>query len=102
MAKPSSDNVLSYAVGLNKGFVVTKLEKVKRPAMRKAKTSNRVREIRKIMRSVCELSPLEKKLLEMFKTGVNQVEKRAFRILKKKLGTRSRATKRKLKLQQYI
>lgn len=70
MAKPSSDCVQSYSVGLNKGFVVTKLKNAPRPASRKARTSNRVREIRKIIQSVAEFSPFEKRIIEMFKTGV--------------------------------
>ena len=49
MAKPTSECVQSYHVGLNKGFAVTKLERPKRPVSRKGKTSNRVREIRKII-----------------------------------------------------
>ena len=48
------------------------------------------------------MSPLEKKLLEMFKTGVVKVQKRAFRIMKKRLGTKARATKRKEKLNAII
>ena len=43
MAKPTSENVLSYPVGLNKGFVTNKIKKVPRPSSRKARTSNRVR-----------------------------------------------------------
>ena len=73
MAKANQDNVQSFALGLNKGFVVNKIERKERPADRKAKTSQRVREIRKIMRSVCEMSPLEKRLMEMLKTGINKV-----------------------------
>lgn len=87
---------------MNKGFVVTKIEKKPRPADRKARTSNRVREIRKLMTSVCEMSPFEKKILELFKTGISKVEKRAFRLLKKRLGTRERAKKRQLKLNVII
>ena len=102
MAKNTSDNVQSFAIGLNKGFVVNKIEKVDRPSQRKSKTSNRVREIRKVMRSVCEMSPFEKKVLEMFKTGISKVQKRAFKIIKKRLGTRARAMTRKNKLDALI
>lgn len=94
MTKATPENVQSYCLGLNKGFVVTRIEKKPRPSDRKARTSNRVREIRKLMASVCEMSPFEKKILEMFKTGINKVEKRAFRLLKRRLGTRERAKKR--------
>lgn len=102
MAKGNQENVQSYCLGLNKGFVVSKIKRVAKPSDRKARTSNRVREIRKIMRSVCEMSPFEKKIMEMFKTGINKVEKRAFKIIKKRLGTRSRAKKRRDKLNILI
>lgn len=46
------------------------------------------------MSSVCEMSPFEKKVLELFKTGINKVEKRAFRLLKRRLGSRTRAKKK--------
>ena len=67
MAKVSSDSVNSFAVGLNKGFKVTK---VQRKAKRGYRSSDRVRTIRKIVRSVVDLTPLEKRTIEMFKTGV--------------------------------
>ena len=60
----------SFAVGLNKGFVVTRTENVVRPANRKNRTSKRVREVRRIVRSVVDLTPLEKRVVEMLKTGV--------------------------------
>ncbi len=98
----TSDCVNSYVVGLNKGFVVTKIEKVPRPSARKCRTSNRVRQIRKLVRSVVDLNPVEKRILEMFKTGVQQVEKRAFKQLRKRLGKRSRAIKKRDELKQII
>ncbi len=102
MTKATSENVRSYCLGLNKGFVVTKIEKKLRPTDRKAKTSKRVRDIRKIMRSVCDLSPFEKRITEMLKTGINKVEKRAFRLLKRRLGSRERAKKRQIKINVLI
>lgn len=102
MAKPSSESVLSYPVGLNKGFVTTKIKKVPRPSNRKARTSNRVRQIRQLMTSVADLSFFEKRILEMLKSGVTKVEKRAFKLLKKRLGSRSRAMKKEEKLRNII
>ena len=49
IAKPSNDCVQSYHVGLNKGYTVTKHKRPVRPASRKGRTSDRVREIRKIV-----------------------------------------------------
>ena len=52
MTKSSHHNVLSLPLGLHKGFIVTKLANKERPMNRKERTSNRVREIRKLMDSV--------------------------------------------------
>lgn len=99
---PSTDCVKSYAVGLNKGFVVTRVKKTERRSSKKGTTSKRVRDIRKLMRSICDLNPLEKRCLEMYKTEVPQVEKRAFKLLKKRLGKRSRALKKRDELNNLI
>ena len=102
MAKqPSSDSVKSYSVGLNKGYTVTK---VTRTAQKQTngKASDKNREIRALMRSVTGLTPLEKRTLELFKSGVAQVEKRAFKLLRKRYGTRKRAIRKRDQLQQII
>lgn len=102
MTKTSTDSVLSLPLGLHKGFIVTKLENKERPMNRKARTSNRVREIRKLMDSVTQLSPFEKRVLELFKMGVQKVNKRAFKLLKKRFGTRQRALKKQQKITDVI
>lgn len=38
----------------------------------------------------------------MYKTGVAQVEKRAFKLLRKRLGKRSRAIKKRDNINQFI
>ena len=103
MAKtPSAASVKSYAVGLHKGFVVTKRKEEERPASRKKRTSERVRTIRKMMRGLTGLTSIEKRILEMLKTGVSKVEKRAFKLLKSRYGTRSRAIKKREELNNII
>lgn len=103
MAKtPSVSSVKSYAVGLNKGFIVTRHSEQDRPVARKQRTSERVRTIRKMMRSLTGLTSIEKRILEMLKTGVSKVEKRAFKLLKKRFGTRSRALKKREELNNII
>ena len=100
-APPAS--VKSLAVGLHKGFVVTKPKsKRKRPAARKARTSNRVREIRKLIRTVVGLTPFEKKFFEMMKSGVEKVESRAFRLAKRRMGTKKRALSKQKEIQNII
>ena len=54
------------------------------------------------MRSVTDLSMFEKRILEMFKSGVVKVEKRAVKLLKKRLGSRSRAMKKREELVNII
>ena len=103
MAKNSVEVVRSLRFGLNKGFKVTKhIAKKPRPASRKKKTSERVRFIRQLVDSVAGLSAYEKKILEYYKTGVQKVEKRAFKSLRKRMGTRSRAMKKQTKLMNVL
>ncbi len=102
MTKNAHHNVLSLPLGLHKGFIVTKLKNKERPMNRKERTSNRVREIRKLMDSVTQLSPFEKRVLELFKVGVQKVNKRAFKLLKRRFGTRARATKKQQKISEVI
>ena len=90
----STSPINSFAVGLNKGFLVTKIKKTPRAVDRKAKTSERVRGIRSLISSVVGLTSFEKRIFEMYKTGVSKVGKRAFRMLKRRLGTRRRALKK--------
>lgn len=52
MSTPSTDCVISYPLGLHKGFVVTKIDNKERPMNRKSRTSNRVREIRRLMDTI--------------------------------------------------
>ena len=102
MAKlPSTDSVKSFPVGLNKGFIVTKVARNgKKQTFKNA--SNKNKEIRKLIRSVSGLSPLEKRTLELFRSGVTQVEKRAFKLLRKRYGTRKRALKKRDQLNNII
>ena len=100
MPKTNAVQVIrSLKVGLNKGFKVTKHEARKpRPSSRKERTSEKVRVIRSMIDSICGLSAYEKKLLEYYKSGVQKVEKRAFKSLRKRMGTRRRALKKQERL----
>ena len=92
---PSSNSVQSLAVGLNKGFLVKKPVAAKAVRTNKHGARERSRDIRKLVRSIVGLTSFEKRLVEMFKVDNKKVEKRAFKILKSRLGTRSRALKKK-------
>ena len=95
MGKGNLETVRSLSVGLNKGFKVTKhVAKKERPSSRKQRTSERVRMIKTLVASLVGLSAYEKKILELFKAGVQKVDKRAFKSLRKRMGTRRRALKK--------
>ena len=81
-------------VGLNKGHIVntTKASKV-RPVMKKGRITKRVKAIREVIKEVAGFSPLEKKMLELIRTGVASKEKKAVKCARAKIGTHHRALK---------
>ena len=82
-------------VGLNKGHIVT------RPANpdafkankshRKGRLHPRVKAIREVMQEVTGLSPFQRKMVEMLKTGDAVKEKKAVRMARKRTGSHKRA-----------
>ncbi|KAL6781322.1 RPL36 [Auxenochlorella protothecoides x Auxenochlorella symbiontica] len=80
------------AVGLAKGHVVTKREKVARPAERKGRASKRVKFVRDIIKEVAGQAPYEKRVMELLKVGK---DKRALKLCKRKLGTHLRAKRKR-------
>eukprot|EP00597_Dinobryon_sp_UTEXLB2267_P000957 CAMPEP_0170062156 /NCGR_PEP_ID=MMETSP0019_2-20121128/3483_1 /TAXON_ID=98059 /ORGANISM="Dinobryon sp., Strain UTEXLB2267" /LENGTH=106 /DNA_ID=CAMNT_0010268223 /DNA_START=41 /DNA_END=361 /DNA_ORIENTATION=- len=83
------------AVGLKKGYPVEKKEKVPRPSQAKARLSKRTRMVRDLVSEVVGLSPYEKRLLDMLKTGGASSEKRMYKFAKRRLGTHRRALKKR-------
>lgn len=51
--------------------------------------------VRELVGEVVGLSPYERKLLDMLKTGGASAEKRMYKFAKRKLGTHKRATKKR-------
>ena len=88
------ENKSGFFVGLNKGFIVTKpkvnTRKLK-PSYKKGKLGKRVKMVREVIREVCGLSPVERKMMELIRTGVAAKEKRALKLARKRLGTHTRA-----------
>ena len=81
-------------VGLNHGRITqlsTRTAWKTRPSLRKGKLSKRSQAVREIIREVAGFSPLEKKMMELIRTGVQAKEKRAVKLAKQKLGTHRRA-----------
>jgi large subunit ribosomal protein L36e len=73
------------AVGLKKGHVVTKIEKVVRPSNTKGRISKRTKLVRELIGEVAGLSPYEKRLLDMLKTGGASSEKRMYKYAKRRV-----------------
>lgn len=83
------------AVGLNKGFPVTKRAQAARPSHAKARLSRRTKHVRELIGEVVGLAPYEKRLLDMLKTGGASAEKRMYKFAKRRLGTHKRAQKKR-------
>jgi large subunit ribosomal protein L36e len=92
-------------VGLNRGknvAVSSRLSWKTRPVLRKGRISKRSAAVREIIREVAGFSPLEKRMMEMIRTGVQAKEKRAVKLAKQKLGTHRRAQHKRDELVDVI
>merc|ERR1711918_308348 len=89
-AASTFNNVEGYAVGLNKGFVVTKVEAKARPVARRS-LRERARNVKHVIKSVSGFAPYEKRAMEMFKVSNTKMDKRARKFLKKRLGSIKRS-----------
>ena len=68
-----TNNRSNLYVGLNSGHLINrpaKMEWKKRPIHLKGKQSKRALFIRELIREIAGFSPLEKKMLELIRTGV--------------------------------
>ena len=83
------------AVGPSKGHSVQKMEKKPRPSQTKGRISKRTAMVREVVSEVVGLSPYEKRLLDMLKTGGASAEKRMYKFAKRRLGTHKRALKKR-------
>lgn len=83
------------ATGLQKGFPVTKRTEKVRPSQTKGRLSKRTKMVRELVQEVVGLSPYEKRLLDMLKTGGASSEKRMYKFAKRRLGTHKRAQKKR-------
>jgi large subunit ribosomal protein L36e len=85
----------SLAHGLKKGFGIRKRTQPTRPASHKGAITKRVRLIKDIIREVSGFAPYEKRVLELLR---NNLDKRALKYSKKKLGTHSRGKRKREEL----
>eukprot|EP00164_Ancoracysta_twista_P000336 GFYU01000462.1.p3 GENE.GFYU01000462.1~~GFYU01000462.1.p3 ORF type:complete len:116 (-),score=33.61 GFYU01000462.1:84-389(-) len=87
------------AVGLNKGYQVTKRELPAKPVNRKGALGKRVSFIREIIREVTGFTPYERRMLELLKVGK---DKRALKVAKKRLGTHRRSKSKREEMQATL
>ena len=73
------------ARGLAKGYPTEKREKTVRPSNKKGTISKRTKMVRDLVSEVCGLSPYEKRLMDMLKTGGTSSEKRMYKYSKRRV-----------------
>ena len=86
----ATNNKSGLFVGKNKGHLVTLPAKQAwktRPVTTKGKISKRALAVREVINEIAGFSPLEKKMLELIRTGVAAKEKKAVKTARAKLGT---------------
>jgi len=82
----------SLAIGLKRGYKIKKHAKTPRPSNQKGAITKRVRLIKDIIREVSGFAPYERRILELLR---NNLDKRALKYAKKKLGTHSRGKRKR-------
>lgn len=98
-------------MGLNKGHVVSKIEKPSRVKVQRRKkiiikilniARKRVSVIRKVVHEICGHSPYERKIMELLKQSKANTQKKAYKLAKKSLGTHKRALRKRNELQDAV
>ena len=89
------------ALGLNRGYVVSKIEI---PSwLPKKQLRKRVSVIRKVINEICGKQPYEKKIIEVLKqTKQSNSQKKAHKLAKRNLGTHKRALRKRAELADFI
>ena len=99
-----TNNRSGIFVGLNHGRVVTRPTNVRktRPVDRKGRNARRNLAIRQVIREVAGFSPLEKRMMELIRTGIATKEKKSVKMARARLGTHRRALAKKAELEAVI
>ena len=98
------------AVGLNKGHVVSKIEKPSRVKIQRRKwitfthyiARKRAAVIRQVIHEICGHKPYERKIMELLKQSKANTQKKAYKLAKKSLGTHKRALRKRNELQEAV
>mmetsp|Transcript_7621 Transcript_7621/g.21654 ORF Transcript_7621/g.21654 Transcript_7621/m.21654 type:complete len:99 (+) Transcript_7621:95-391(+) len=84
------------AVGLNRGHKVAKRTLGPRPVKRKGQKCKRSTVTREIIREVAGYATYEKRMMELLR---NRLDKRALRFAKKRIGSHTRALRKREEIQ---
>lgn len=87
------------AVGLHKGFPVTKVVMKPRQCRRRGRLTKHSRFVRDIVREVCGHAPFERRAMELLKVSK---DKRALKFIKKRLGSHVRAKRKREELSNLL
>merc|ERR1712031_29774 len=105
MGKQNASNVNvsieGLSIGLNKGFATTRITR-RRPSQRRSGMNVRIENITKTIKAVAGFAPYEKRVIEMYKVGNTKLDKRANRMLRKRLGSIKRSKRKSEDLQLYV
>merc|ERR1712146_711898 len=74
-----------YAKGANSGHITTERPKKVKPSHRKVAASKRTLLCREIAREFAGMSPYERRILDMIKTGGSAADKRIYKFAKRPL-----------------
>eukprot|EP01108_Squamamoeba_japonica_P003881 TRINITY_DN30_c0_g1_i1.p2 TRINITY_DN30_c0_g1~~TRINITY_DN30_c0_g1_i1.p2 ORF type:complete len:128 (+),score=46.69 TRINITY_DN30_c0_g1_i1:62-445(+) len=87
------------AVGLRRGHKVTKRTPKAKPSATKGKSTKRTLFVRSLVREISGYAPYEKRMIELLR---NELDKRALRFGKKRLGSHQRGKKKREEMSGVI
>mmetsp|Transcript_146141 Transcript_146141/g.466999 ORF Transcript_146141/g.466999 Transcript_146141/m.466999 type:complete len:123 (-) Transcript_146141:279-647(-) len=82
-AKPAKPESSGLAIGLNKGFIVTRREMAPKPSHMKGRNSKRNMLVKEVIREVVGYAPYERRMLELIKIGSASTFKRSLKLAKR-------------------
>eukprot|EP01128_Nolandella_sp_AFSM9_P001970 TRINITY_DN12372_c0_g1_i1.p1 TRINITY_DN12372_c0_g1~~TRINITY_DN12372_c0_g1_i1.p1 ORF type:complete len:111 (+),score=36.11 TRINITY_DN12372_c0_g1_i1:54-386(+) len=89
----------SIAIGLNKGFQITKIDRRPKVAKTKGVRGPRAKLAKEVAREISGYAPYEKRVMEYLRNGL---DKRALRLARKRLGTHQRGKRKREELQDAV
>merc|ERR1712232_709491 len=92
LAQGKGVRMSGIAVGLNKGYVVTKHTPKEKPSRRKGQNTRQRKFVKEVIREEAGFAPYERRLIDLCR---NNLDKRALRLAKRKLGTHGRAKRKR-------